>query len=223
LLLQLTNVPLFDCDITVQVVVVPVHVIQLSGFVSTNIVFIFAALGVLLHLVALLNLIFLLGSEESLVLANAEFFLALSLCELKLFLLFFAELHGLLAALTHELLIEELDLGAEGRNLLDKLHVFQHNVVVVLFVGSLARLELLGERGDGVLLILLLLVHLLLNVAINFHIGGHLVLNVFVETLVGGAAEQFRVHLILEHPVDSILVATDVDLILANGCSGSFD
>jgi hypothetical protein len=124
LLLKLTDVALLNCDVTVKVIVVAIYVVELSVVALAHIIISLVVLVILLHLVVFLHLIFFFRGEKSLVLANTLFFLALCLSHLELLFFFFTEFHSLLTSLAHELLVKILNFGAQGSNLLDKLHIF---------------------------------------------------------------------------------------------------
>ena len=62
----------------------------------------------------------------------------------------------------------------------------------------------------GIVEILLLVVVLLSDIGVYFNILSLLVLDVLVETVVDDALELFVIIDVLDHPVDSVLEATDV-------------
>ena len=62
----------------------------------------------------------------------------------------------------------------------------------------------------GIVEILLLVVVLLSDIGVYFNVLSLLVLDVLVETVVDDALELFVIIDVLDHPVDSVLEATDV-------------
>ena len=62
----------------------------------------------------------------------------------------------------------------------------------------------------GIVEILLLVFVLLSDIGVYFNVLSLLVLDVLVETVVDDALELFVIIDVLDHPVDSVLEATDV-------------
>ena len=62
----------------------------------------------------------------------------------------------------------------------------------------------------GIVEILLLVFVLLSDIGVYFNVLSLLILDVLVETVVDDALELFVIIDVLDHPVDSVLEATDV-------------
>ena len=62
----------------------------------------------------------------------------------------------------------------------------------------------------GIVEILLLVFVLLSDIGVYFNVLSLLVLDVLIETVVDDALELFVIIDVLDHPVDSVLEATDV-------------
>jgi len=112
--------------------------------------------------------------------------------------------------------LEFFDLCSKFGNQHDQLHIFRHDVHVLLLVNLFLLLETAFQTVLRILQISSLVLELLLDIGIDLNILSWLILDIWVQILVNNLLQLIKVIDVLDAPINSIFELSNFDVVLSD-------